>query len=66
MARQLQPSDTGVVIEIKAYTEVQYSNKRDYERIYSDIVEHLIVALPEFKLTLFHGEASSGRKIEFS
>jgi miniconductance mechanosensitive channel len=66
MARQLQPSDTGVVIEIKAYTEVQFANKRDYERIYSDIVEHLIVALPEFKLSLFQGEASSGRKIKFS
>jgi len=66
MARQLQPGDTGVVVEIKAYTEVQYSNKRDYERIYSDIVEHLIVVLPEFKLRLFQGEASSGRKIDFS
>ena len=66
MARQLQPSDTGVVVEIKAYTEVQFSNKRDYERIYSDIVEHLVVSLPEFKLRLFQGEASSGRKIEFS
>lgn len=65
MVRQLQPSDTGVVVEIKAYTEVQYSNKRDYERIYSDIVEHLIVTLPEFKLALFQAEASSGRKIEF-
>jgi hypothetical protein len=40
-------------------------NKRDYERIYSDIVKHLLVALPEFKLRLFQG-GFNWQKVEFS
>lgn len=51
MARQLEPTAQGIPLEIYAFS----SDKRwqNYEYIMADIFDHLIAALPTFRLELF-------------
>lgn len=51
MARQLAPTSEGIPLEIYAFS----SDKRwqNYEYIMSDIFDHLIAAVPYFKLEIF-------------
>ena len=51
MVRQLAPTTQGIPLEIYAFS----SDKRwaNYEYIMADIFDHLIAAVPYFKLELF-------------
>ncbi|MGB5363186.1 MAG: mechanosensitive ion channel family protein, partial [Aureibaculum sp.] len=51
MARQLAPTSEGVPLEVYAFS----SDKRwqNYEYIMADIFDHLIAAVPYFKLEIF-------------
>lgn len=59
MVRQLQPSESGLPIEIYAYSQ----NKQliGYESIQSDIFDHILAIIPEFGLRVF--QAPSGNDI---
>ena len=51
LIRQLQPSQSGIPIEIYVFTND--TNWINYENIQSDIFDHLLAALPEFELAAF-------------
>lgn len=59
MVRQLQPSESGLPIEIYAYSQ----NKQliEYESIQSDIFDHILAIIPEFELRVF--QSPSGNDI---
>ena len=48
MVRQLAPTRDGIPMEIYCFTTTTVWG--DYERIQSDIFDHLYAAMPEFKL----------------
>ena len=51
LVRQLEPTPQGLPLEIYCFTDtVQWA---EYERIQSDVFDHLIAILPEFGLRLF-------------
>ena len=54
MARQLQPGDKGLPIEIYAFS----SDKRwqNYEYIIADIFDHIIAAAPTFDLEIYENK----------
>lgn len=60
MVRQLQPSESGLPIEIYAYSQ----NKQliAYESIQADIFDHILAIIPEFGLRVF--QAPSGNDIK--
>ena len=51
MVRQLQPGPTGLPIEIYCFSAKQAWV--DYERVQSDIFDHLFAVLPLFNLKVF-------------
>ena len=51
LIRQLQPSQSGIPIEIYVFTND--TNWINYENIQSDLFDHLLAALPEFELAAF-------------
>jgi len=60
LVRQLQPAETGIPIEIIAFSiEKQLEN---YEEIQSDIFDHILAILPEFELRVF--QSPSGHDIK--
>lgn len=57
LVRQLPPSPQGLPIEIYCFTDTTDWNT--YERIQSDIFDHLIAIVPEFCLSLFQEPSGS-------
>ncbi len=57
LVRQLQPTSQGLPIEIYAFTATV--NWDEYERIQSDIFDHLLAILPEFGLRPFQEPSGS-------
>lgn len=55
MVRHLQPSENGLPIEIYAYTKEKDTIK--YEKLQSDIFDHIISIAPEFGLRIFQKPA---------
>ena len=51
LVRQLQPTETGLPLEIYVFSEVQ--EWVPYEAIQADIFDHILAALPEFDLRVF-------------
>jgi miniconductance mechanosensitive channel len=51
LVRQLQPSDTGLPIEVYCFANT--TDWSEYERIQSDIFDHLLAILPVFGLRVF-------------
>lgn len=51
MVRQLQPTEYGLPIEV--YVFVNGTAWADYERIQSDIFDHIIASVPEFGLRIY-------------
>lgn len=51
MVRQLQPNEKGIPIEL--YFFISNKNWVDYERIQSDIFDHVMAIVPTFELTIF-------------
>lgn len=67
LVRQLQPDSAGLPIEVYCFTNT--TNWIEYERIQSDIFDHLLAILPVFGLRVFqecsdiYQVTSGGRKI---
>ena len=59
LVRHLQPSETGMPIEIYAFCKEKQLN--DYESIQSDIFDHILAVIPEFELRVF--QSPSGNDI---
>ena len=57
MARQLKPTETGVAIQIYAFTKTK--EWPVYERVMADIFDHLLATVPFFDLAVF--ENPTGR-----
>lgn len=51
MVRELQPTDSGIPLEIYAFTTSNDWNK--YEEIQSDIIDYIVATAPEFGLKIF-------------
>ena len=51
LVRQLQPDDTGLPIEVYCFTKT--TEWGEYEKIQSDIFDHLLAILPMFDLRVF-------------
>ena len=51
LVRQLQPDDTGLPIEVYCFTKT--TDWSEYEKIQSDIFDHLLAILPMFDLRVF-------------
>ena len=51
LVRQLQPDDTGLPIEVYCFTKT--TEWAEYEKIQSDIFDHLLAILPVFDLRVF-------------
>ena len=60
MVRHLQPSETGIPIEIYVFTRKKQTT--DYESIQADIFDHILAVIPEFGLRVF--QAPSGNDIK--
>ena len=59
LVRHLQPSETGMPIEIYAFCKEKQLN--DYESIQADIFDHILAVIPEFELRVF--QSPSGNDI---
>jgi len=57
MARQLQPTEKGVPVQLYAFTKTQEWAK--YEVVIGDIFDHLLAAVPYFELEVFEAPAGS-------
>jgi miniconductance mechanosensitive channel len=60
LVRQLQPSETGLPLEIIAFSKEKQLNP--FEGIQSDIFDHILAVIPEFELRLF--QSPSGNDIK--
>lgn len=64
MVRQLQPTETGLPIEVYAFSnDIAWAN---YEAIQADIFDHLLAAIKEFELEVFENPAGSDFREAFS
>lgn len=61
MVRQLEPTETGVPVQLYAFT----INKKwaDYEAVMADIFDHLLAAVQYFELEVFEQPAGSDMRI---
>ena len=64
LARMLQPTETGVPLEVYCYTN--RTTLVEYEAIQSDIFDHLLAILPEFGLRIFQGPSDNGLRDAFA
>ncbi|MDP2337285.1 MAG: mechanosensitive ion channel family protein [Bacteroidota bacterium] len=60
LVRQLQPSETGLPIEIYVFSKNK--NWNEYEGIQADIFDHILAVIPEFDLRIF--QSPSGNDIQ--
>lgn len=60
LIRQLQPTETGIPIEIYVFSKIQ--SWVEYEAIQSDIFDHLLAIIPEFELDVFQNPSGSDFK----
>ena len=60
MVRHLQPTDTGIPIELYCFS----SNKVwvEYEGIQADIFDHVLAVIPEFGLSVFQNVSGADLK----
>jgi len=59
LVRHLQPTETGIPIEIYVFSKIKELN--EYENIQSDIFDHILAIIPEFELRVF--QSPSGNDI---
>jgi miniconductance mechanosensitive channel len=59
LVRHLQPTETGIPIEIYVFSKVKEIN--EYENIQADIFDHILAIIPEFELRVF--QSPSGNDI---
>jgi len=60
MVRQLQPTETGIPLEIYAFSKDKVW--KNYEHIMADIFDHILAAVPYFHLEIFELPSSSDFK----
>ncbi|MFY9150557.1 MAG: mechanosensitive ion channel domain-containing protein [Prolixibacteraceae bacterium] len=60
LVRQLQPSETGLPIEIYVFSKNK--NWAEYESIQADIFDHILAVIPEFDLRIF--QSPTGHDIQ--
>jgi len=60
MVRQLEPTEKGVPLEIYCFSAIKAWI--DYERIQSDIFDHILAVVPHFDLEVFENPAGSDWK----
>jgi miniconductance mechanosensitive channel len=58
--RQLQPTETGLPIEIYVFSKVQAW--AEYESIQADIFDHILAVIPEFELQVFQNPSGDDFK----
>jgi len=56
LVHHLQPTETGIPLEIYAFCKIQELNK--FEEIQSSIIEHILAVIPEFDLQVFQNISS--------
>ncbi|TWC37059.1 mechanosensitive ion channel-like protein [Pseudomonas sp. SJZ079] len=62
LVRQLSPSADGLPLELYCFTNT--TSRGRYERIQSDIFDHLLAILPEFNMRVFqHPSAADMREL---
>ncbi len=64
MVRQLDPGPTGVPLELYCFTTTTVW--AEYEKIQSDIFDHLIAILPEFGLTVYQQPSGTDLRLALS
>ena len=57
MVRQLQPTETGIPIQLYFFTDTVVWT--EYEGIQSDVFDHVLAVIPEFGLRVFQSPAGS-------
>jgi miniconductance mechanosensitive channel len=57
MVRQLQPTEKGIPVEL--YFFISNKNWVDYENIQSDIFDHVMAIVPQFRLKIFQYPSSA-------
>jgi len=57
MVRQLQPTETGIPIELYFFSSVK--DWVPYEGIQSDVFDHVLAVIPEFGLSVFQNVSGS-------
>jgi miniconductance mechanosensitive channel len=57
LVRHLQPSETGIPIEIYVFSKEKGLN--NYEEIQADIFDHILAVIPEFELRVFQSPSGS-------
>ena len=62
MVRELAPTDTGVPLEIYCFSKDV--NWVPYEKIQSEIVEHLLAVLPSFRLRVFQRSSDIYQEVD--
>jgi len=62
LVRQLQPGQTGIPLEIYCFTnDIRWA---EYEKIQSDIFDHLLAILPEFGLQIYQAISDSTVRVQ--
>ncbi|OFY34560.1 MAG: mechanosensitive ion channel protein MscS [Bacteroidetes bacterium GWF2_38_335] len=61
LVRQLQPSETGMPIEIFAFSKFQESP--EFEGLQADIFDHILSVIPEFELRVFQNPTDVYNKV---
>jgi miniconductance mechanosensitive channel len=57
MVRSLEPSATGIPIELYCFTNTTVW--AEYERVQGDVFDHLLAILPEFGLRMYQNPAGA-------
>ena len=57
MVRQLQPTETGLPMQLYFFTDTVVWV--DYERIQSDVFDHVLAVIPEFGLRVFQNPSGA-------
>ena len=61
VVRQLQPTETGIPIEIYAFSKIK--TWIEYEAIQSDIFDHILAVIPEFDLQVFQRPSGTDARL---
>jgi len=56
MVRQLQPTEKGIPIEVYAFSKIQ--EWVEYEKVQSDLFDHILAIIPNFDLSVYQAPSS--------
>ena len=61
VVRQLQPTETGIPIEIYAFSKIKVW--KEYEAIQADLFDHVLAVIPEFDLQVFQRPSGTDARL---